>query len=410
MNACYIGAILVILSYLYAVNSFLLPYSGSVFASRRLSRPRIVTANPFFGFAKRGNIDANDREYKASHQKYSARSTVKVEKDRNNLGYMTVKSIEDAVKKLESYTKLSKVKDFINLYRIFAINLAKSLIPSLSDTEKSSVYSLTQTFIAENTAASSFDDLMVIFRNLHFFGFTADNSHEKKLSNLVLSKIQDKYDDFKKQIEEISTQDNRNDRDSRRDGPPANKVHDMERLSNREIDERKKLLRLFSIFILTSLSKLHYSWNDLSKEQQKFLFQLMRKFINDKTMTERHYGEFLASLTGLKMNWKDLEIIEENEGNLQIDLLKRIFSFKYHVKDFVSLRVMLISLGKLHVDIHKLNDKQLFEQMISFLRYSLDNVGNVEDVPRQVCISFFLSVLFSFMILCFLLFFLLLLH
>jgi hypothetical protein len=114
--------------------------------------------------------------------------------------------------------------------------------------------------------------------------------------------------------------------------------------------------------------------------------------------------------TGLKMNWKDLEIIEENEGNLQIDLLKRIFSFKYHVKDFVSLRVMLISLGKLHVDIHKLNDKQLFEQMISFLRYSLDNVGNVEDVPRQVCISFFLSVLFSFMILCFLLFFLLLLH
>jgi hypothetical protein len=402
MNVLRVGTILVLLACVYEVKSFILPYFGSGFALRRFTRPKIVPVDSFGNFVKRRIVDDYDDD-KPSYQKSLPHTTRIIEKDRNNLGYLTVKSIEDALTKLENYSKLNKVKDYINLYRIFAINLSKSLIPTLSDTEKSSVYSLTQSFIAENGASCSLEDLIVIFRNLRYFDFVVDNPHDQKLINTMLRRIQDKYDDLKKQMEgsnnNYPNESIRNDYGSSRNGAHvSDKVGSdlpvLRTLSNREVEERKKLLKLLPNFILSSLSKVHYSWKDFSKEQQKFLIHLMRKFINDKSMTERHYNEFLSSLAGLKMNWKDLESIKEDErnekkrekevGSFRRDLLQRIFSFKYQIKDFVSLRIMIISLGKLHCEVHKVNEKQLFEQLISLLKYSLDNVGNVEDVPRQV--------------------------
>jgi hypothetical protein len=261
MNVLRVGTILVLLACVYEVKSFILPYFGSGFALRRFTRPKIVPVDSFGNFAKRRIVDDYDDD-KPSYQKSLPHTTRIIEKDRNNLGYLTVKSIEDALTKLENYSKLNKVKDYINLYRIFAINLSKSLIPSLSDTEKSSVYSLTQSFIAENGASCSLEDLIVIFRNLRYFDFVVDNPHDQKLINTMLRRIQDKYDDLKKQMEgsnnNYPNESIRNDYGSSRNGAHvSDKVGSdlpvLRTLSNREVEERKKAFKAPSKFYFVFL-------------------------------------------------------------------------------------------------------------------------------------------------------------
>jgi hypothetical protein len=97
----------------------------------------------------------------------------------------------------------------------------------------------------------------------------------------------------------------------------------------------------FPLF-LTSLKKVDYRWKLFDRGTKERIVDVFDGICEDELLKGGEYGELIAGVTGLEMNWKDLK---EKSRKTLLNRLKNI----YGQMDLSSLSMIIFHMGKLAV-------------------------------------------------------------